>query len=206
MSIFYLVLIWCTIFALTSAAHASELQALTTADMIDTGIKLTLTLDTLSKTSKIGEALPTVDIHEYLSDSDLDPVSCIRTYLERTIDWRSDEGSSKLLRSTRPPYGGLATSTISNWLKSTIHESGISSDFKGHSTRAASTSKANFKGLSVKKRSWLKLIGPVLTCFIDITTSLSFTMKMLIPLQIQCWTLRPELWTGVITSGGHYVI
>ena len=41
--------------ALTSAARASELQALTTADMIDTGIKLTLTLDTLSKTSKVGE-------------------------------------------------------------------------------------------------------------------------------------------------------
>ena len=137
--------------ALTSAARASELQALTTADMIDTGIKLTLTLDTLSKTSKVGETLPTVEIHEYLSDSDLDPVSCIRTYLERTIDWRSDEGSSKLLRSTRPPYGGLATSTISNWLKSTIHKSGISSDFRGHSTRAASTSKAIFKGLSVKE-------------------------------------------------------
>ena len=137
--------------ARTSAARACEFHARTTADMDDIGYKITFTLDTLSKTSKIGEALPTVEIHEYLPDNELDPVSGIRTYLERTIDWRSDEGSSKLLRSTRPPYGGLATSTISNWLKSTIHESGISSDFKGHSTRAASTSKANFKGLSVKE-------------------------------------------------------
>ena len=137
--------------ALTSAARASEIQALTTADMDDTGPKITCTLDTLSKTTRQGDSLPTLELHEYLPDQTLDPVACLRTYLRRTTDWRTDEGDCKMLRSTRPPHKGLATSTISNWLKTTIHAAGIDTDFKGHSTRAASTSKANLKGLSVKE-------------------------------------------------------
>ena len=94
--------------ALTSAARTSELQALNAADRTDAGYKISFTLDTLSKTTRKGESLPSLEIHEFLADSDLDPVSCTCTYLARTTDWRteSEDDSSKLLRSTRPPHGG----------------------------------------------------------------------------------------------------
>ena len=122
-----------------------------TGHMTDTGNKITFVLDTLSKTSRKGDSLPSLTIHEYVPDPMLDPVACIHAYLRRTADWRDVYQPGKLLRSTRPPHEGAATSTISNWLKATIHEAGIHPDFKGHSTRSASTSKANIKGLSVKE-------------------------------------------------------
>lgn len=70
--------------------------------------------------------------------------------MSRTEDWRADDSHS-FLRSTRPPHKGLSASTISNWLKHTVHAAGIEEDFTSHSTRAASASKANLKGLSIKE-------------------------------------------------------
>ena len=50
------------------------------------------------------------------------------------------------------PHLGVSTDTISRWLKESIGLAGIdTSNFKGHSTRSASTSKAASLGLSVKE-------------------------------------------------------
>ena len=53
----------------------------------------------------------------------------------------------------------MVSSTISGWLKNILREAGIDTKiFKGHSTRSASTSKAELKGLSVtdilERGSW----------------------------------------------------
>ena len=47
----------------------------------------------------------------------------------------------------------MCSSTISRWLKETLVLSGVTKilDFGGHSTRSASTSKAELSGLSVKE-------------------------------------------------------
>ena len=53
----------------------------------------------------------------------------------------------------------MVSSTISRWIKNVLTEAGIDTkNFKGHSTRSASTSKAGLAGLSVtdilERGSW----------------------------------------------------
>lgn len=60
--------------ALTTAVRASELRALSTEFMTDVGPQNTLTMDTLSKTSKQGESLPSLTLHEFAKEVDLDPI------------------------------------------------------------------------------------------------------------------------------------
>jgi len=54
----------------------------------------------------------------------------------------------------------VSSSTISRWIKNTLDLSGVTEihDFTGHSTRSASTSKAELSGLSVddilERGSW----------------------------------------------------
>ena len=80
-------------------------------------------------------------------------VSCINDYITRTQIWRDTDDKfdrSWLILSFVKPHHPITTSSIARWLKQTIHKSGISSFFTGHSTRSAATSKAKRVGISVK--------------------------------------------------------
>ena len=64
--------------------------------------------------------------------------------------WRSD-GQTQLLLSSVKPHTEVKKSTISGWIKPTLHEAGIDTEqFKAYSTRAASSSKAKVNGLSLQ--------------------------------------------------------
>ena len=70
--------------------------------------------------------------------------------LDRTKVWR--DGKNQLLLSFIQPRKEVCSSTISRWLKETLVLSGETKilDFRGHSSRSVSTSKAEFSGLSAK--------------------------------------------------------
>jgi len=74
-------------------------------------------------------------------------------YLDRTRDWRKDDcHDGQLLLSTLRPHNPVKSSIISNWLKRIMGRAGIdTTTFKAHSTRGASTSKADLNGA---KGSW----------------------------------------------------
>ena len=78
-------------------------------------------------------------------------VKFLDAYLDRTKIWR--DGKNQLLLSSIQPHKEVCSSTISRWLKETLVLSGIIEilDFGGHSTRSASTSKAELSGLFVKE-------------------------------------------------------
>jgi hypothetical protein len=147
--------------ALTAASRASELQSLNTKLMTNKTDSIQFTLDKPNKTTKPGKPLPKVTFYKYDKDASLDVVNCLETYLDKTKSWRINSDYNRLLLSTVSPHKPVATSTISNWLKTLLKTVGIdTSIYTGHSTRAASTSKAKQTGLSVAdildKANWTK--------------------------------------------------
>ena len=93
------------------------------------------------KTSRPGKHVSTLTFTAYSPDSRLCPIVCLSEYDKRTNELR--KGSDQLLVSYQKPYQPVSTDTISRWLKTVLAKSGIdTSVFKGHSTRAASTSAA----------------------------------------------------------------
>ena len=80
-------------------------------------------------------------------------------YIARTERWRSGEEYSQLLLSFIPPRKPVVSSSISGWLKTILMKSGVDTgSSKAHSTRSASTSKADLQGAStediLKRGSW----------------------------------------------------
>lgn len=80
-------------------------------------------------------------------------VKCIRSYVERTSSFREISDNIDrcwLLWSFVKPHHPVTTSSVLRWLKTIMTEAGINTNqFKAHSTRSASVSKAYFAGVSV---------------------------------------------------------
>lgn len=145
--------------ALTTASRASEIQGLDLAFMTDDGSHITFAIAKLTKTRRVGEKPRDIILHQYEEDPLLDVVECIRAYILRTRSWRLTEAHHRLLLGIVNPHNPVCTSTISNWLKHLMDAAGIDvSTYKGHSTRAAATSKARAGGISVaeivKRANW----------------------------------------------------
>lgn len=71
-------------------------------------------------------------------------------YLEKTKNLRENE--SKLLISFIKPHKSVKPCTAAGWLKNMLKEAGFDTEvFMPHSTRGASTSKANKFGLSLQQ-------------------------------------------------------
>ena len=86
------------------------------------------------------------------------PLLIFQAYLERTESWRGHSSKSQLLLSFISPPNPICSSTIANWIKIMLRLCNVDSEFTAHSTRSASTSKAEFAGLSekeiLKRASW----------------------------------------------------
>ena len=63
---------------------------------------------------------------------------------------RRDPSRTQLVLSYREPYKETASSPVSDWIKKVLQLANVDTNvFKGHSTRSASTSKGNLKGLAL---------------------------------------------------------
>ena len=78
---------------------------------------------------------------------------CVVTHIERYLHITEKTRSTrKLIISTVPPHGSVATSTVSRWVRETLKEAGINTTtFTSHSTRSSSTSTAKVRGLSIEE-------------------------------------------------------
>ena len=71
-------------------------------------------------------------------------------YIKCTYRRRVEKRLSQLLLSFIQPYVEMSGSNVSRWIKETLKLAGIDvSIFKGHSTRASSSSNASKAGLSM---------------------------------------------------------
>ena len=85
----------------------------------------------------------------YPTDKCLCVVRLIRLYLRKTSTLRKKDDSSFFI-SYVAPHKPVSPKTINRWVVETLEKYGINkTTFKAHSTRAASTSSARCKGLSL---------------------------------------------------------
>ena len=79
-------------------------------------------------------------------DESLCPVRALKVYIRRTSPIRGNTYS--LLIALRKPYKPVSSNTIARWLKEVLKRAGI--DISKFKTRAATTSAARAKGISVE--------------------------------------------------------
>ena len=98
------------------------------------------------KQSRVGQHVKPLVFVAYPKETTLCVVTHIREYISRTASIRKCQ---QLLISYVKPNGPVSKDTISRWCKAVLEAAGVDiSKFKGHSTRAASTShlaERNFK-------------------------------------------------------------
>ena len=91
----------------------------------------------------------------------LDPVECVVHYIERTLPHRSLVNGSHLFIGLVKPYKPVVGSTVANWIKKQLGESGIdTTTFSAHSTRGRLLRRRPGRELQYP-RYYLPLVGPL---------------------------------------------
>ena len=136
--------------ALVTAARCSELHKLNPCVMVDKGEVIEFPIIGLTKTARPNKPNMSITLHTYTTDNKLDVNSCLRLYMQRTEHLRiNKDQKSRLLISYIKPHKSITPSSIARWLKTVMAKAKINTDiFKAHSTRAATSSKANSQGVS----------------------------------------------------------
>ena len=138
--------------ALASAGRSSDLRAPDLRYMTVKESCIVFELGRLTKSRKKGQCPLKLTFTAFDTNPDLYAVSTINCYLERTKGWRSDCNKNQLLLSYIKPHKEVVPCTIAGWLVQMMKESGVdTSEFRAHSTRGASTSKAKAKGLTCQE-------------------------------------------------------
>ena len=151
-----------TLMALVSAGRSQELCSLDISLMQDFGDRVVFHLGKLTKSRRQSRPHQSLAFTEYAHDEDLDVMKCLRRYIKVTKTMRiTDEQKHQLFLACVKPHKPVVPCTVARWLKSVMDKSGIDvSKYTAHSTRGASTSKANRMGLSVaqimQRANWAK--------------------------------------------------
>ncbi|XP_037299426.1 uncharacterized protein LOC119190770 [Manduca sexta] len=108
---------------------------------------INIKIDKLIKTSGPNRYQPFLTIPFFNSRVGICPAKAVIDYINITKKLRS---SDKLFISTKKPYRGVTSNTISRWVKNTMKECGIDiNTFSAHSTRHAATSAAYKRGVNI---------------------------------------------------------
>ena len=92
-----------------------------------------------------------VEFCVYQQNPKLCVVQAIKSYLQVAQAWRNKNGRKQLLLSTLAPHQEVKKPTVAGSVKAILGSTGIDINlFTSHWTRAAFTSKAKVKGLSLK--------------------------------------------------------
>ena len=136
--------------AITTGQRAQTLALFSTDNMSIGENSVHVRITETTKTTKTGQKHPLVVLSAYPTDGTLCVIRTLAAYINRTKKWRQNK--TKLFLGYVSPHPEVTPSTISRWLKQSLHEAGIdTSVFKGHSVRSACTSAAANQGLTIDK-------------------------------------------------------
>lgn len=131
----------CMLIALTLASRVQSISLLDIKDMKKCYTKYVLYYSGLLKQTRAGVSNPVAELIAYPPDRRLCVVFVLKEYLKRTEDIRGDK--TCLFISYIKPHNAVTRDTISRWLRVVMKNAGIDcGNFKSHSIRSASTSKA----------------------------------------------------------------
>lgn len=135
--------------ALATAQRARTLSFIKITNIKFNVDGVTILIDDFTKTSGHNKNQPILKFPYFSEEKDLCIASWLIKYLNLTKNIR--QGENKLFLSLKAPHKAISSQTISHWLKDVLKSSGIHIDlFKGHSTRLASTSKADNSGINIE--------------------------------------------------------
>lgn len=101
------------------------------------------------KTSRPHSFQPILKLPYFSQRPQICPATCLESYINKTRALRSDN-NNHLFISFRKPHAKISSQRLSHWIKDTLQSSGIdTSIFSAHSTRHASTSRANRVGVNL---------------------------------------------------------
>ena len=139
------------IMLLSGGQRSQTLHCLKRADIVFLNDK-TLYIPIMSKIkqTKPGNHMKPLKFIAYPHDEKLCVITHLKEYLLRTIHLTPNE--SKLFVSFIKPFKAVSKDTIARWCKQTLSQCGIDIDkYFTHSSRAAASSKAKQKGVSLAK-------------------------------------------------------
>lgn len=136
--------------ALSTAQRVQTLSLIRLSNIKTNASNIEIIINDLIKTSAPGRPIPRLIIPYFPLNEQICPAKTLMSYIEMTQEFRHLPHTEKLILTSVKPIHNASASTISRWIKSVLAESGIDiTIFSAHSTRHASTSAANRKGLSV---------------------------------------------------------
>ena len=145
--------------ALANADRCSDLAALDLSYHSSVGNGERFRIPGLTKSRRKGPPLESF-YSSFPEAPRLCPVATLHCYIERSKHLRcGSQGKDPLFISVRKPHKPVKPATIGHWIKAMMKAAGINTDmFSAHSTRGASTSKANTLGVSsadiLKAANW----------------------------------------------------
>ena len=100
-----------------------------------------------------------LDFDNFKEDINLCPIKSLQDYCKLTVPYREINKETSLFLSLHKPHKAVSKSSTARWIKEVLKWAGIDTKiYQAHSVRAAATSKAFMKGLSVpqiiKKGNW----------------------------------------------------
>ena len=140
--------------ALVMAHRASNLVTLSVVGRTYTPEGVVLTCSGLAKTSKPSNLRERQSVVvTFFGQVELCPcpVSCLRAYEVATEKFRFSDDRMQLFSCTIVPHAPVTSSTISRWLKKTLHEATVGEQFSGHSTRSAASTAAASAGITTQE-------------------------------------------------------
>lgn len=139
-----------TLLALSTAQRVQTLSLIRLSNIRTNANSVEIIITDCVKTSAPGRPLPKLTIPFFTDKNQICPAKALTSYIEMTQEFRDLPHTDKLFLTYKRPIHNATSATISRWIKSVLSESGIDiTIFSAHSTRHASTSAANRKGLSV---------------------------------------------------------
>ena len=147
LSLYDLTLRTVTLLALVSAQRCQSLHLLDIDTMSVSKDSYVFILEGEFKQSRLGHSNLHIVLPSFPDDIRICIVQTLAIYLDRT---RSLRNSSRLFISTVQPHGAVSKDTLARWIKTALCLAGIDvTMFKPHSTRAAATSAAQRKGVTL---------------------------------------------------------
>ncbi|EFA12667.2 hypothetical protein TcasGA2_TC010690 [Tribolium castaneum] len=134
--------------ALTTAHRVQTLSLIDIRNIDVTSDKTLIKIPDRIKTSKRTRPQPVLLLPYFKERPQVCVATTLQVYMEKTKTLRGS--CTRLFISPRGPNGAASTQTLSRWIKQVLKESGIDTTmFSAHSTRHASTSKADHTGISL---------------------------------------------------------
>ena len=137
--------------ALAAASRGGEIRLLNSSLMGITMNKISFFFDTHLKHSKPSKPIKPLEFFRFQENETICPVLTLNYYMDKTKTFREKNKIKQVFIKTKKPHTPVCSATVARWVKKVLEECGIdTSVFKGHSVRAASSSKAGSRGATLK--------------------------------------------------------